>query len=351
MIGARPSIGSSSSSSAGLTISARAIASICCSPPESWLPKFALPLLEAREDLVDARDVPGPGPRDRGQVLLDGERREHVALLRHPAESRCGCAGASAARRGRSPRQRKSPPRSRVRPISVTSSVVLPMPLRPSSARLSPSSSSTATRPRARRRRRSRRSAPSTAQELSHAAPRPDRPRARADPRAISAGRALGQHLAADQHRDALGEAEHELHVVLDEQDRDVAAAAPAMTPNSSALSAGGNAGRRLVEQQDPRPRGERQRDLDQPLLAVGQVARQRIGVGVEPQRAQQRARLVDLLAAGSRPCDASRGAGPCARRSRARPTRAPSSPGNSVLIWNVRVTPRLTRSMLRQAR
>ncbi len=41
MIGARPSSGSSSSSSAGLVISARAMASICCSPPESWLPKLA----------------------------------------------------------------------------------------------------------------------------------------------------------------------------------------------------------------------------------------------------------------------------------------------------------------------
>ena len=35
MIGARPSDGSSSNSSDGLSISARAIDSICCSPPES----------------------------------------------------------------------------------------------------------------------------------------------------------------------------------------------------------------------------------------------------------------------------------------------------------------------------
>src|SRR5262245_10141615 len=41
IIGARPSSGSSSSSSAGLVISVRAIASICCSPPESWLPMLA----------------------------------------------------------------------------------------------------------------------------------------------------------------------------------------------------------------------------------------------------------------------------------------------------------------------
>ena len=34
--GARPSDGSSSSIMRGLAISARLIASICCSPPESW---------------------------------------------------------------------------------------------------------------------------------------------------------------------------------------------------------------------------------------------------------------------------------------------------------------------------
>ena len=37
----QPSSGSSSRSSAGLVMSVRAIASICCSPPESWLPMLA----------------------------------------------------------------------------------------------------------------------------------------------------------------------------------------------------------------------------------------------------------------------------------------------------------------------
>jgi hypothetical protein len=40
MIGARPSSGSSISNSAGLPISARPMASICCSPPEIWLPRW-----------------------------------------------------------------------------------------------------------------------------------------------------------------------------------------------------------------------------------------------------------------------------------------------------------------------
>ena len=42
MIGARPSVGSSMTSSLGLNSSARAIASICCSPPESSAPPLPL---------------------------------------------------------------------------------------------------------------------------------------------------------------------------------------------------------------------------------------------------------------------------------------------------------------------
>ena len=39
-IGDRPSSGSSSSSRRGRPIRARAMASICCSPPESWAPRL-----------------------------------------------------------------------------------------------------------------------------------------------------------------------------------------------------------------------------------------------------------------------------------------------------------------------
>ena len=50
---------------------------------------------EAREHLVDPRDGPRPRPRDGGQVLLDGQRLEDVALLRHPADAGRGarCSG------------------------------------------------------------------------------------------------------------------------------------------------------------------------------------------------------------------------------------------------------------------
>src|SRR5574337_753931 len=67
-------------------------------------------------------------------------------------------------------------------------------------------------------------------------------------------GRVLGEHRAADQHRDPLGEAEHQVHVVLDQQDRHLARQRGDGLEQRAAL-AGGNAGGRLVEQQHARSR------------------------------------------------------------------------------------------------
>ena len=54
--------------------------------------EVAAPLGETRKHLVHARDVPVPGPRHGRQVLLDRERREHEPLLRHPAQARLAAA-------------------------------------------------------------------------------------------------------------------------------------------------------------------------------------------------------------------------------------------------------------------
>ncbi len=48
------------------------------------------------------------------------------------------------------------------------------------------------------------------------------------------------------------------------------------------------NAGAGLIEQQDFRPGRQRQRDLHQALLAVGQIAGQRIGFLQQMQRLEQ---------------------------------------------------------------
>src|SRR5581483_1817224 len=43
-------------------------------------------LFEAREELMDLRQAPRPAARGDAEVLLHGERREDLALLRAPAD-------------------------------------------------------------------------------------------------------------------------------------------------------------------------------------------------------------------------------------------------------------------------
>ena len=69
--------------SLGSRISARAIASICCSPPDRSVPRLVAALLEPREHLVDALERPalGRGQAGQHQVLLDVEAAEDAAVL------------------------------------------------------------------------------------------------------------------------------------------------------------------------------------------------------------------------------------------------------------------------------
>src|SRR6188508_1013245 len=108
----------------------------------------------------------------------------------------------------------------RVRPRIVARSVVLPTPLRPRSATLSPSAMASDT------------SSTTTASPYPALTPSSERRSAMTLVPQVDglhalvggdlARRALGEDLAAHQHRDALGEAEHEAHVVLDEEHRHV---------------------------------------------------------------------------------------------------------------------------------
>ena len=133
-IGARPSVGSSSSSSVGFSISARPIASICCSPPESWPPMLRAPLLEAREHRVDARESPrarrarrrsgSPRPSASGRCCAPAGTQPSPARAR-----RCGGRRVSVDAGERDARRC-----ALAAPISALISVVLPTPLRPSTA-------------------------------------------------------------------------------------------------------------------------------------------------------------------------------------------------------------------------
>ncbi|MNP74503.1 hypothetical protein D3C76_1713910 [compost metagenome] len=60
---------------------------------------------------------------------------------------------------------------------------------------------------------------------------------------------AAGQHrLAVHQHRDAVGEGEHRVHVMLDQQDRVTALEAVQQLGHARGL-VGAHPGRRLIEQ------------------------------------------------------------------------------------------------------
>ena len=85
--------------------------------------------------------------------------------------------------------------------------------------------------------------------------------------------RAVDQHLALVHHGDVVGDLEHAIDVVLDEQHRNLA---------GDGLNQGGNplplghrqAGERLVEQQDARAGAERDAQVEQALPAIRQRSR-----------------------------------------------------------------------------
>ncbi len=75
-----------SPAAAGSSSSARPIASICCSPPESCAPPLSAPLGQAREHRVDAVDL-APLPRDQAQRLVDRQRGPDAPALRHVGDA------------------------------------------------------------------------------------------------------------------------------------------------------------------------------------------------------------------------------------------------------------------------
>ena len=95
-------------------------------------------------------------------------------------------------------------------------------------------------------------------------------------------GRAAGDDAPIDEHRDPVGEAEHGIDVVLDQQH-----GPPAFERFEQRSDArrfvGSHARHRLVEQQDPRAGRQRKADLELPALAMRQRAGELIGAGAEP--------------------------------------------------------------------
>src|SRR5688572_33370867 len=84
-------------------------------------------------------------------------------------------------------------------------------------------------------------------------------------------GQAGGDDAAVDQHRDAVGELEHRVHVVLD-QDHGLAALERGEELDHALRLVDTHAGHWLVEQEQARTRGERHRYLELAMLAMRQV-------------------------------------------------------------------------------
>src|SRR6266446_6328242 len=80
-------------------------------------------------------------------------------------------------------------------------------------------------------------------------------------------GASLDEDPAADHDDDAAREAEHDVHVVLDEEHRELRGETGDRLEEHRALEPA-NTRRRLVEQQQPRTRRGRERDLESALPA-----------------------------------------------------------------------------------
>ena len=184
-----------------------------------------------------------------------------------------------------------------VSPISVLTSVVLPAPLRPSSASERPSA-------RLRSRPEKTRASPYPALKTSRRAAQPcasvsEIGFAHAGVGGDFGWRAFHQQAAGDQNGNARREAKHQIHVVLDQQDRHVGGQ-PGQRGEHLGPLADRHAGGRFVEKQRARAARQRQRDFQQPLLAVGQRARRPVHLANQVEAPQQGLDLADERQVGA---------------------------------------------------
>ena len=297
--GARPIDGSSSIRSFGRPISARATASICCSPPDS-VPAFCVEaLLEAREELEHLLAVL------RDPLLVVAQERAEVEVLvdRHAAED--------------------APPlgrlaRCRARHLVARHAADLACPRTRSSRGGADEAGDGAHRGRLAGPVRADQGHDLALLDLERDAldrgdvavvdvdvvdlsigslSRPgrvgrvafvlirDAPSSPVLPRyasitrssvRISSRPALGDLRAVVEHGDVLGDAHHDLHVVLDQEHGQPFSS---RTRRTNVDEVGRllrvHAGRRLVEEEQLRPQGERARHLEAPLVAVREVLRE----------------------------------------------------------------------------
>ena len=146
IIGARPSLGSSTSTNCGRPTMTRAIASICCSPPDRVVPSLLSSFAAGAES--DHRPAQEPrGSRRAGAASPAAGRAADSPATVRPGKMRRSSGTkptpvwqmASGSRpSSRSSSRRISPELGFTQPTIVLSSVVLPTPLRPKMPTTSP---------------------------------------------------------------------------------------------------------------------------------------------------------------------------------------------------------------------
>src|SRR6266404_5404952 len=292
MTGARPSVGSSSIRNAAPVRRIRAIASICCSPPDNLVP-----WLLSRSFRLGNRSKICSSDRPPGRTIGGNSRFSRTSrLAKIPRSSGQNATPMRAilsedARVMSWPLKRIEPVRLPMIPITDLSVVVLPAPLRPSSVTTSPAftlksmpwricdspyqasrfcTDSTAAL------------APDAAVGLVAAAAIFKSGMTRPQIGFLDAlvpGQigiiAFRQHMTARQHRDDVGEIGDDAEVVFDHQDR---------VFRRDALDQGGDlvdvfvphAGHRLVEQHHFRFERQRGRDFERALAPIGHLHRRR---------------------------------------------------------------------------
>ena len=230
--GARPSDGSSSRSRRGRAANARASASICCSPPDSVRAAWSWRSASRGNSSRAACRSSVPATLGRGggeaEVVGDGEVREDRPPLGHEVQAAAGDGRRGRARRGAGPRAARSRPRGRTKPAMVRSRVDLPAPFGPSSAThaavvhgevdaVQHVAVGAVAGPHA---------LDDEERLVSHAWSRPEVGVADDRHPGHLGGGALGDADAEVEDVEALADAEHHGHVVLDEHDAEAAACA-----------------------------------------------------------------------------------------------------------------------------
>src|SRR5258705_4223175 len=292
--GASPMLGSSSSRSRGFAMSARPIASICCSPPDrvpaTWVTRSAR---RGNNPKTRSRSPAIPASLLRYAPIVRFSRTVRRLKLRRPSGT-CATPRATIACGGTSRSDRSwrvmAPRVGWSSPEIVLSVVVFPAPLLPRSVTISPCPTS---RPTPLSARISPYDTSSDSTLSTRLRPRPGAALAQVgfDHRRVAldlARRPLGDLLAVIEHRDPVGDLHDHAHVVLDQDNGDAEVGhEPTQQMHQGARFPLGHAGRRLVEEQQRGLGGERAGELEPSAIAVRQVARDDIRADRQPDAIQ----------------------------------------------------------------